>query len=341
MDYGGRLVAAVRRSACVVPVSGVHVSAVGGAVGKAARCGYVCARIRRRDSARSASGLIMPNMKFSKSAEIYLRADDNPKKHGFVFGISKEKARGQNGRGAVPDSAGRPPCVRRGVRRGGGRSAAGCGGLWGLVNVPAGCWRSKGCEMGGIVAAMLRLVSAAMSKPGVIFSLGGLAEYARTHGVFDAIQEWVVAEAAERAGLELDSVAPLSDASFCNALYRKTGIQLRTLKDRESVEEDLQRFAIDQIAQRTGFQMTVTNFRDVEGLKLDLVNIGLFVVQQRTGIPIAAVSGTPAEWATQIKGQLLTYAEAELRQKLAADAQNIAAKMGELVDLDALARSEE
>lgn len=191
--------------------------------------------------------------------------------------------------------------------------------------------------MGGIIAAIFRLVQAALSKPGVIFSLGGLAEYARTHGVFDAIQEWIVAEAADRAGLELDSVAPLSDASFCNALYRKTGIQLRTLKDRESVEEDVQRFAIDQIAQRTGFQMTVTNFRDVEGLKLDLVNIGLFVVQQRTGIPIAAVSGTPAEWAVQIKDQLLTYAEAELRQKLASDAQNIAAKMGELVDLDALA----
>lgn len=203
--------------------------------------------------------------------------------------------------------------------------------------MPAACRRFRGCEMGAILQALFRLVSAAMSKPGVIFSLGGLAEYARTHGVFDAIQEWIVAEAAERAGLELDSTSPLSDASFCNALYRKTGVQFRTLKDRASIEEDLQAFAIGMIAQKTGFQMTATNFRDVEALKLDLVNIGLWTVQQRTGIPIGSVSGTPQDWAVQIKEQLFTYAEAELRQKLASDAQGIAAKMGELVDLDALA----
>src|SRR5574343_695987 len=151
MDYGGRLVAAVRRSACVVPVSGVHVSAVGGAVGKAARCGYVCARIRRRDSARSASGLIMPNMKFSKSAEIYLRADDNPKKHGFVFGISKEKARGQNGRGAVPDSAGRPPCVRRGARRASVGASVGRPSGVRRVGGWSGGWSGGGASVGAAV----------------------------------------------------------------------------------------------------------------------------------------------------------------------------------------------
>ena len=166
-------------------------------------------------------------------------------------------------------------------------------------------------------------------------SAGALA--AQTVDIYDEVKKWVVVEAAERAGLQLDPDNPFSDASFCNALYQKTGVQFRTLLDRASVEQDLESYAIAQIQMRTGFQMTVTSFRDVEGLKLDLVNIGLYTVQQRTGIPVAQVSGTPGEWGQQIKDQLLTYAEAELRQKLAGDAQNIAAKMGELVDLDALA----
>jgi hypothetical protein len=175
------------------------------------------------------------------------------------------------------------------------------------------------------------------SKPMLWLSLVGLLNEARNHGVIEAIQAWAAAEALEKAGLELDAESPLSDASFCNALYKKTGVQFRTLKDRASIEEDLQTYAINLISQKTGFQMTVTNFRDVEGLKLDLVNIGLWTVQQRTGIPIGSVSGTPQDWGVQIKEQLFTYAEAELRQKLASDAQGIAEKMGELVDLDALA----
>lgn len=155
--------------------------------------------------------------------------------------------------------------------------------------------------------------------------------------IYDELKKHVVAEAAAYAGLELDADDPLSDASFCGAIYKKTGVQFRTLLDRQSVEEDLEAYAIELIEMKTGFQMTVTTFRDVEGLKLDLVNIGLFVVQQKTGIPIAAVSGTPSEWGQQIKDQLLVWGEAQLRQKLAADAQAIAGKMGELVDLDALA----
>lgn len=195
--------------------------------------------------------------------------------------------------------------------------------------------------MGEIIKAFIRLLQLAASRPAVVFGAGWGFERIYNllveHGVISAIEHWVAAEAIEKAGLELDEENPLSDVSFCNALYKKTGVQLRTLKDRASIEEDLHTYAIGLIAEKTGFQMTVTNFRDVEGLKLDLVNIGLWTVQQRTGIPIGAVSGTPENWAVQIKEQLFTYAEAELRQKLASDAQGIAAKMGELVDLDALA----
>lgn len=188
-----------------------------------------------------------------------------------------------------------------------------------------------------VLAALYRLYIYLRTNPTIVFSLGALANYAREHGVWRAIEEWAAEQALERAGLELDEEDSLSDASFCHALEKRTGIVLRTLKDKVSVEEDIQAHVVMLIQQKTGFQMTVTNFRDVEALKLDLVNIGLWTVQQRTGIPIGQVSGTPQEWAVQIKEQLFTYAEAELRQKLASDAQNIAAKMGELVDLDALA----
>ena len=186
----------------------------------------------------------------------------------------------------------------------------------------------------GGVALVARLAPIFRSK-WAWMSAGALA--AQTVDIYDEVKKWVVVEAAERAGVQLDPDNPFSDASFCNALYQKTGVQFRTLLDRQSVEEDLEAYAIALIEQKTGFQMTVTTFRDVEGLKLDLVNIGLFVVQQKTGIPIAAVSGTPSEWGQQIKDQLLVWGEAQLRQKLAADAQAIAGKMGELVDLDALA----
>lgn len=186
----------------------------------------------------------------------------------------------------------------------------------------------------GAASLVARLAPVLRSK-WTWMSIGAVA--AQASDLWEAAKNWAVAEAASKAGLELDSDDPFSDASFCGAIFKKTGVRFRTLLDRDSVEDDLHAYAIDMIQQKTGFQMTIANFRDVEGLKLDLVNIGLYTVQQKTGIPIAAVSGVPSEWGEQIKDQILTWGEAQLRAKLAADASTIAAKMGELVDLDALA----
>ena len=300
--------------------------------------------------------LIMPNQKFSDSSAKHCGFDANRENRGSVLGVSGAGAFGKPGRGgrwsvragrrrapgggslrrrAGVNLGAAVPGVGRSCGRSSGRSLAVASGqrgkianyFWGwIMPLPA-------LVLGGVSLAA-RLTPIFRSK-WAWMSAGALA--AKTVDIYDEVKKWAVVEVAERAGLQLDPDNPFSDASFCNALYQKTGVQFRTLLDRASVEQDLESYAIEQIQMRTGFQMTVTSFRDVEGLKLDLVNIGLYTVQQRTGIPVAQVSGTPGEWGPQIKEQLLTYAEAELRQKLAGDAQNIAAKMGELVDLDALA----
>lgn len=154
-------------------------------------------------------------------------------------------------------------------------------------------------------------------------------------GIERMIIGWVVAEAAKRTGLELDENDPLSDASFCHAIERKTGVMIRTLKDKNSVVEDFEAHALGQIEIKTGFRLST--LRDPEQMKHDIANIGLNVVTQKTGIPLAPLTGTPGDWGPQVKDQLLTWAEAQLRNKLASDAAGVAGKIGEFVDLDALA----
>lgn len=168
-----------------------------------------------------------------------------------------------------------------------------------------------------------------------LYAIGDIAERIYSGEMKDEINAEIASEAARLAGLNLDPAAPLSDASFAAALTEKTGVAIRTLKDRDSIVEDFEQHAIGIIQEKTGFR--VSGLRDPEQIKHDLVNIGLSVVQQKTGIPISPLTGKPGDWGPQLKDQLLTWAEAQLRQRLASDASTIAAKMGELVDLDALA----
>ena len=159
----------------------------------------------------------------------------------------------------------------------------------------------------------------------------------RVQELVDYLINKVASYIGDKLGLHLDENDPFSDRSFCNAFYAKTGVQFRTMLDKDSIREDLERYAILQVQEKTGFQMKTTSFKDIEGLKLDLVNIGLYTVQQKTGIPIAAVSGTPQEWGAQIKQQLIDYAMAQMTERYAADVQAVVGNISEFVDLEALA----
>ena len=189
----------------------------------------------------------------------------------------------------------------------------------------------------GVAARAITMVVARIKALGFLEWIGitAVANQIYSGELKDEINSAIVAEAAHLGGINLDPASPLSDASLSAALTEKTGVVIRTIKDRDSIVEDFEQHAVGLIEQKTGFR--VSGFRDAEQLKHDLVNVGLSVVQQKTGIPISPLTGKPGDWGPQLKDQLLTWAEAQLRQKLASEAGAIAAKMGEFVDLDALA----
>jgi len=150
-------------------------------------------------------------------------------------------------------------------------------------------------------------------------------------GIIAWLREWVVSDAAERAGLHLDKEDPLSDASLANALGEKigfklrslkdkdilqadllngaaalvsqrTGIMIRTLTDREMMIEDLENFALQTIEGRSGIHLS--SLRDVEKLKLDFLRIAGGVVVEQTGIPLTDISSPD-----QIKLDLMDWAK--------------------------------
>jgi hypothetical protein len=122
------------------------------------------------------------------------------------------------------------------------------------------------------------------------------------------IYSHVVEYAAHYAGLNLDPDDPISDASFSAAVSERVGFQIRTLKDRAMIEEDLEGFALQLIEQRSGYHLS--SLRDVEALKGDVKRIGLQYVSAQVGIPLTGLEGdiTP----DVIKGQLLAWGKAQL-----------------------------
>lgn len=164
-----------------------------------------------------------------------------------------------------------------------------------------------------LAVALYSVVRAWAMKPGVLLSAGMLAEYMRENGVVSAIQSWVVSEAAQQAGINLDPDAPFSDASLSGAFSEKTGIAIRSLKDRAMIEEDIDAHAAAMVSDRSGY--TVRSVRNVEVLKEDITNIGISIVSDRLGIPLGITAGEV--WDSEaIKARVLEWAKAELMTRL-------------------------
>lgn len=156
-------------------------------------------------------------------------------------------------------------------------------------------------------------------------------ELMRRGGIDQIIYEWIVSEAAERAGLNLSPDDPLSDASLSRALSERSGITIRSLVDKEGIKvdlmegaakvvrdrtgipvrtfadkamilEDLEAYALDQLEQRTAIRLS--SLRDVEALRGDFLRIAGGVITGQTGIPLTDITSPD-----QIKLDLLDWAK--------------------------------
>ena len=73
-------------------------------------------------------------------------------------------------------------------------------------------------------------------------SIAAIINYLTDNGVVRAIYQWIAQAALVHAGLELDENDPLSNASLAGAVSKRTGVTLRSLKDKETILEDLDTF---------------------------------------------------------------------------------------------------
>lgn len=92
----------------------------------------------------------------------------------------------------------------------------------------------------------------------------------------------------EFGGISLSKTDPFSDASICNALGEKTGIALRTVKDRESIREDVEHWALASLEAKTGLH--IRNLRDKPGVVKDVMRFASPVVAEATGLPLSDIS---------------------------------------------------
>lgn len=129
-----------------------------------------------------------------------------------------------------------------------------------------------------------------------------------------AVYEFVAAKALDSAGLELDSSDPFSDKSMCDAIQKKTGMVLRTVKDRESIRVDVERWALSLLEEKTGLH--IRNIRDQQKTKKDLIKYVTPVIADATGLPLTDISDVEVTKA-DIKNYLEDSALVHLSHDLA------------------------
>lgn len=128
--------------------------------------------------------------------------------------------------------------------------------------------------------------------------------------VYGAICE----EVQLRTGLILDRDNPFSDPSLANALTERTGVTIRSIRDKEIIKQDVAYFAAAQIEERTGVHLS--NILDRDALKQDLAVFASGVFSQKTGVPINNIldlDGTKAELREWAKGEALRYIGSDLQ----------------------------
>lgn len=147
---------------------------------------------------------------------------------------------------------------------------------------------------------------------------------------------WIVEQAASQAGLQLDPADPFSDASMAGAVGVRVGIPLRSLKNPDTVREDLDAFAANLVSQKSGYQ--ITSVSNVAILKSDLERAACAILTAKLGIPAGVLPGEgEALDPIAIKERLLVWAKAEVMQRIESEAGVTLAELQQIGDLEALA----
>ena len=170
---------------------------------------------------------------------------------------------------------------------------------------------------------------------GVYWATGGKSPEEIKNDIVGWVIDWICVRAADKAGLQLDREDPLSDASFANAITQRTGVPIRSLKDRNGLIEDLELYAAGRISEKSGYQ--ITQLRDPVKLKRELIDIGAAIVTERTQIPIAPLPEDLGEIQSVVRDRVLTWAEAHVTERMAGQVENIVQRMGALENIEGLA----
>lgn len=146
----------------------------------------------------------------------------------------------------------------------------------------------------------------------------------------------IVGEVAAKTGLQLDPAEPWSDASIAGALSQRTGIPIRSVKDRAMILEDIDDYAAGRVSEKLGYR--ISTFRDPVRMRADFDQAALAVLTAKTGIPFSPLAEGEALTAASIKDQIKDWARAELMLEMQGKAgEALAALGGPDVDFEALA----
>ena len=188
----------------------------------------------------------------------------------------------------------------------------------------------------GFAAKMLLTLIARMKGMGWLEWAGvaSLIDTVLTYNVKKEMFAVVVEYAAKGAGLNLDPEDPFSDASLSGAVSERIGFTVRTLKDKESIKQDLEAYALLLIEQRTGYRLS--SLSNVDALKADIERVGMQKLSESVGIPLALPEGGELN-AEEVKKQILAWAKPQLMDKLNAEACFNTAEIVNAAGLEAVA----
>lgn len=149
-------------------------------------------------------------------------------------------------------------------------------------------------------------------------SFAAIVNWLTDNGVVREVERWIVSAALERSGLRLAEEDPLSDASLSAAVSEKFGVPIRSLKDQQMIEEDLDYWTAGKISERSGY--LVRSVSNVDILKEDLERVAAAVLSDRLNIPAGVIAADYGVFdPVAIKERLLAWAKAELMTSIEAE----------------------